>query len=271
MKRYIIELKEKIIVLIVVGDIMVERRNKIVELINSEGAVSFAKLKASFPDVSEMTLRNDLKSLDEANLIVRIHGGAKSVERVIGTDDLFYKRSSRNMDKKKQIAEKANKLIHEGTSIFLDSGSTATELARVFPDGSYLVFTTGLTCALELAQLSKTKTHLIGGSLNPASLSVTGISCFECLERLKFNIAFLGVTGFTHEDGFNCGADDENWLKRSVIKRSEKKVLLLDSSKIGIENTFIFASLKEIDVIISDDELDPELVRYFKSSGIEVY
>ena len=250
---------------------MIERRNKIVEFINKEGAISFAKLKTAFPDVSEMTLRNDLKSLDEANLIVRIHGGAKSVERVIGTDDLFYKRSSRNMDKKHQIAEKAVTFLREGTSVYLDSGSTATELARTFPDGSYLVFTTGLTCALELAQLSKTKTHMIGGNLNSASLSVTGVSCFERLERLKFNIAFLGVTGYTHEDGFNCGADDESWLKRSVIKRAEKTVLLMDSSKIGIENIFVFATLKDIDAIISDDELDVDLVKYFKSAGIEVY
>ena len=68
---------------------MEQRRNKMVELINQKGNVSFAQIKSAFPNVSEMTLRTDLKALDEANRIVRIHGGAKSVQVVVGTDDFL--------------------------------------------------------------------------------------------------------------------------------------------------------------------------------------
>ena len=67
-------------------DSMELRRNAIVELINDKGTVSFSQLKAAFPNVSEMTLRTDLKLLDEANRILRVHGGAKSVQILIGTD-----------------------------------------------------------------------------------------------------------------------------------------------------------------------------------------
>ncbi|MGX8710512.1 MAG: DeoR/GlpR family DNA-binding transcription regulator [bacterium] len=249
---------------------MKQRREQIVELVNSEGAVSFAKLKAAFPKVSEMTLRNDLKFLDQARQIVRVHGGAKSVEVVIGTDDLFYKRSTRNMEKKRQITEKAVKLLRPGTSVFLDSGTTATELARVFPDESYLIFTGGISCALELAHLTQSQVHVLGGQMNRFSLSVNGINSVKAIENVNFSIAFLGVTGYSPETGFNCGVEDENELKKAVLRKSERVVALMDSGKVGIVNTFTFATLKDIDMVVSDDELDPETKGFFQSHGVEV-
>ncbi|MGX8700795.1 DeoR/GlpR family DNA-binding transcription regulator [Caproiciproducens sp.] len=249
---------------------MKQRREQIVELVNSEGAVSFAKLKVAFPEVSEMTLRNDLKFLDQARQIVRVHGGAKSVEVVIGTDDLFYKRSTRNMEKKRQITEKAVKLLRPGTSVFLDSGTTATELARVFPDESYLIFTGGISCALELARLTQSQIHVLGGQMNRFSLSVNGIGCVKAVENVNFSIAFLGVTGYSQETGFNCGVEDENELKKAVVRKSERVVALMDSGKVGIANTFTFATLKDIDIVVSDDGLDPETKNFFQSHGIEV-
>lgn len=81
-----------------------------------------------------MTLRTDLKALDNTNQIIRIHGGAKSVQVVVGTDDFLNKRSFRNIKEKQIIAEKAINLLKPDTTIFLDSGSTATILASLFPD-----------------------------------------------------------------------------------------------------------------------------------------
>ena len=114
---------------------MEQRREKIVSLINREGSVSFTKLKENFHQVSEMTLRRDLEYLDRSKRIIRTHGGARSVEVLIGTDDLYLKRTTRNADEKKIIAEKAVSLVQENTTIFLDSGSTCTEFARHMPDG----------------------------------------------------------------------------------------------------------------------------------------
>ena len=78
-------------------DAMEMRRNAIAELVNKHGTVSFSQIKEQFPNVSEMTLRTDLKALDAAKEIVRIHGGAKSVQLVIGTDDYLTRRSVRNI------------------------------------------------------------------------------------------------------------------------------------------------------------------------------
>lgn len=117
---------------------MEQRRNQIVELVNRKGSISFAQLKEAFPSVSEMTLRTDLKALDEARRVVRVHGGVKSVEQVVGTDDLLSRRSARNAEAKQIIAEKATALLRPNTTLFLDSGSTATAVARCIPDQTVL-------------------------------------------------------------------------------------------------------------------------------------
>ena len=98
-------------------DTMEQRRNAIVGFINEKGNITFAQLEKRFPDVSQMTLRTDLKSLDEAKKIVRIHGGAKSVELVLGTDDYIGRRSVRNVEEKETIAEKAVSLIKPNTTV----------------------------------------------------------------------------------------------------------------------------------------------------------
>lgn len=249
---------------------MKTRQKEMVDLINERGAISFAQLKLAFPTVSEMTIRNDLKSLDDLKLIVRVHGGAKSVDRIIGTDDLINKRAIRNVDKKNQIANKAIKLIYPGTSIFLDSGSTLTTLASKIPDQSQLVFTTGIYCAIELAKLQKIHLYLIGGKINKLSMSINGSESCEKIKSNNYDIAFLGATGYIKGIGFNCGSDEEASLKRAIISRADKVVLLMDSTKIDISNPFNFATVNDIDVVISDNEMDEDLQNYFTNNNVEV-
>ena len=110
-------------------DSMEMRRNAIVQLINEKETVSFAQIKKKFPNVSEMTLRTDLKALDEEKKILRVHGGAKSVQVIVGTDGFLNRKSVHNISEKKEIARKALALLKPDTTVFLDSGSTATAFA----------------------------------------------------------------------------------------------------------------------------------------------
>ena len=145
-------------------DTMEQRRNTIVDLVNQSGNVSFAQLKKKFPQISEMTLRTDLKVLDEAKRIVRVHGGAKSVDVVVGTDDMLSCRQVRNIEAKQMITQKALAFIRKDTTLFLDSGSTTTMLASCIPDQSNLIYTNSLTCAAELGRLAQPSIHLLGGN-----------------------------------------------------------------------------------------------------------
>ena len=213
-------------------DTMERRRNAIAALINQKGTVSFSTIKEHFPNVSEMTLRTDLKALDEAKQIVRIHGGAKSVQLVINTDDFFNRRAIRNIQEKQGIAQKALRLIQPDTAIFLDSGSTTTELARLFPDQSNLIYTTGLSCATELAGLEKPVIMLPGGRLNRYSISTYGTTAIQELEHVK----------------------------RTAMKQADQVIVLMDSSKVGVKRSYSICSMADVDLVISDGHLPQDVL-----------
>lgn len=249
---------------------MEQRRNQIVELVNRKGSISFAQLKEAFPSVSEMTLRTDLRALDEARRVVRVHGGVKSVEQVVGTDDLLSRRAARNAEAKQIIAEKALTLLRPNTSLFLDSGSTTTAVARCIPDQPMLIYTSGLSCAMELAKLEKPHVSLPGGSLNRFSMSVCGTQSVQTLEGINFDLLLLGVTSYSPETGFTCGVEEEARLKQTVLRRAEQKVVLMDSSKIGLKSTFHICGLSDVDVIISDGRLPAEFLQACAKAGVTV-
>ena len=250
-------------------DTMEQRRNRIVDFINTRASITFAELKEAFPDVSDMTLRTDLKVLDEEAKIVRVHGGAKAVTAVLGNDDRLSLREVRNIGEKELVVSKALSLIRPDTTIFLDSGSTTTMLARALPDQPMMIFTASLTVAMELSRLEHPDVFVIGGTLNRNSRSMYGQTSVEQLGRVRFDQAFLGVTGYD-DRGFNCGHAEENALKRYVVSHTENNVLLMDSSKVGKSSTFTFATPDQVDIVISDDDLPDSFLAMCERESIEV-
>lgn len=249
---------------------MEERRKKMVELVNMEGNVSFAKLKNQFEPISEMTLRRDLEFLDKAGRIIRVHGGAKSVEVVIGTDDLLLKRSVRNMDAKEIIAKKAASILRVNTAVYIDSGSTTTLLARQIPDNRYMLFTSGISCVQEMLRLTQAQIHMVGGMVNRASQSTCSSKSLNYINNINFQTAFLGVTGFTLEHGFTCGTEEECELKRAVIRNTDQVVALMDSSKVGVGSTFTYAGPEDVDIVVTDGGLDRKTRKALENAGITV-
>ena len=245
-----------------------ERRERIVDFINSEGTVTFAQLKDTFPDVSEMTLRTDLKMLDQQRLIIRVHGGAKSVGFAVGTDDLLARRVGRRSAEKTAIAQKTVELIRPGHTIFIDSGSTTTALAAAMEDMELLVFTNSLTVASELARLERTKTIVIGGRLNRYSKSTIGARAVESVRSLTFDRVFLGVTGYQRGEGFSCGSDDEAVFKSTLVDRTHKCVVLMDSSKESRPSTFRVCDLSSVSIVVSDGGLSPDFSAACEDAGV---
>lgn len=250
---------------------MENRRNAIVELVNSKGNISFAQLKEAFPQVSEMTLRTDLKALDQMRKIVRVHGGAKSVNMVIGTDGLLGLRTARNADAKELIAQKAVQLLRPNTTFYLDSGSTTTALARLVPDDSYLIFTNSVSCVTELSRLKVPRVTMPGGVLNCYSMSLCGTQSIQAVQKTNFDLMFLGVTSYSDGLGFSCGVEEESFLKQAVMGRSEQVVVLMDSSKIGLKSTYTICDLEDVDIVISDGNLPESFLEACRHHNVTVY
>ena len=251
-------------------DAMEQRRNTIVDLVNQNGNISFAQLKKKFPQISEMTLRTDLKTLDEAKRIVRVHGGAKSVDVVVGTDDMLSRRLVRDIEAKQLIAQKALNFIRKDTAIFLDSGSSTTALASCMPDQSNLIYTNSLTCAAELCKLKEPDIHVLAGKMNRYSMGVCGIHTIQEVQRINFDQAFMGVTSYCSQTGFTCGVDEEAVLKKTVMGQAGQAIVLMDSSKVGVKSTYSICGLGDVDIIISDGNLPQDFLEECRECQVQV-
>ena len=252
-------------------EVMEQRRSEIVAFVNERESVTFAQLKERFPSVSEMTLRTDLKVLDQNRQLVRIHGGAKSIDQVVGNDDVLKKRFVRNTEAKRVIAKKALAFVEANRTIFFDSGSTTTMLAHILKDQPDMFFTSGLTCAIEMARLEQSHISLVGGSVNCRSLSVNGSEAIQSLQKGNFDIAFIGVTRFDQETGFTCESLEDALLKRTVIARTKKIIVLMDSSKIGQRGTYTICQLQDAHAVICDNELPQAFKEKCEELGVAVY
>lgn len=253
------------------GDFVQKRRAKINKFIQEKSEATLTQLRALVPGVSEMTIRRDLEALEAEGRIIRVHGGAKSLKS-LGTlvEDVFSKRSAINTDKKKLIGEKAARLIKEGSSVFLDSGSTVIELAKRMPDVPLLITTNGLNIALELLHLENVTVNVLGGEVGRNTIALSGPSAQEAIERLNIDVAFVASTAFSIDSGFTCGNVHDKALKAKVLSKARKKIILMDSSKIGNIMPHTFATIDEIDAIVTDNDISDEMKIYFNEKNIEI-
>jgi len=161
-------------------------------------------------------------------------------------------------------------LLKPEEAIFIDSGSTTTMMAAAIPEGPRLIYTSGLGCATELARLTEARICLPGGVLNRYSHSVCGVSAIKEIERVSFRQAFIGVTGFSYENGFSCSIDEEARLKETAIRHAQQVILLMDSTKLHKHSTYTFCRLPEVDIIVSDGNLPADFLSLCHDEGVQV-
>ena len=250
--------------------ILESRRQEIVELVNREGEINFSSLKKHFPDVSDVTLRKDLKYLDSTMQIVRIHGGAKSLPTAIGAVDNFYTRSTKQIEEKKVIAEKAVELLRPNIALFVGAGSTCAELCKVLPDIHLQVFTDGLATALELSKLPNVEVTILGGEVNTNDVRSSGPKVFDELNHLHFDFAFLGTDGYRTDYGFVCCSAHSAALFQTLAHRSDKLVVLMDHSKVNAARAARNIAANQVDIVVSDGKLDAFVLKALSQAGVTV-
>ena len=249
------------------------KRNRIAEiaeLLDKRGKLTLAQLEKHFPRVSQMTLRRDLFQLEEEGKIIRIRGGAMSVREVQKTSGEPYTKTTIHTTEKIVIAQKAAGLIDEGSSLFIDGGSTALYLAKEMPDRYCNVFTNGLAVATELAKKQKVVVNLLGGQLIKENLSTASSFSSLYFTDTNFELAIISAAAFTPENGFSCSSQIEAELLRVVCKKAKFLYMMLDSSKIGRIKPYTFARASDINVLITDNDFPDALKDEFKKMDIVV-
>lgn len=225
----------------------------ILSRLQEHGEVRTTALAEAF-DVSEMTIRRDLGLLVQRGLVNRVHGGAVLEDRELGYEE----RSRRRRTAKRAIGMRAAALVRSGQTLFLDSGSTAMEVARALilrTRGSRFevrIVTHATNVATALATRPSLRVHQIGGEVYQNMFSAVGPEALEQLNRLYFDICFLGVNGATVADGWTNSNQIEVPIKQAVIKRSHTPYVIADSSKWGYTAFARIAALSDVRGWITD-------------------
>ena len=243
------------------------------DFIDKNGKVTLHELECAFPNVSSMTLRRDLNRLEEENLVLKVPGGAISVNTVLrAKEEDFSERITYNTEEKLEIADKAVKLIEKDGCLFIDGGSTTTYFARALPDVNFYVLTNAITIAETILRKEKPTVSLLGGDLKKNNFITVGKSCTDFISGVNVETAVMTATGFIKDTGsFTCGSQAEAEVKRAVIKKADNVIMLLDSSKVTKKTPYTFASISDVNCMVVDKNFSKDLKNTLESQGVKVY
>ena len=238
------------------------------EQLHKNKQVDISELKSLF-EVSEVTLRKDLRHLEKKNLLVRSRGGAMMAVKV-GEDLSVKKRRVLNLDQKKGIAAKAKSLIREGDTIIMDSGTTLMQLAgqlENIPD--LTVITNALDIAMKLTEFYKLKIIVPGGIVRKKSCSLVGATSIENFQAFRADKYFVSADGID-AGGIYTSNLEEGQIARMIMSNAKVNVVLVDSSKFGRTGIINFAPLAKIHTLVTDKNIPPLYLNHLKEAGIHV-
>ncbi len=244
------------------------RQEKMKEYIEANSVVTIKELQALFPEVSLMTVHRDLDCLEKSGVIVKFRGGAKSVRHA--GDVEFHVRMQANNQGKNIIARKALELITPHTAVFLDASTTNLALARALPDINLNIFTTGPSIALELCRLHNPEITVCCGTVNRKNMALSGQNTLEMLEKINIDMAFIGVSGCSVENGFTCGTENDMRVKRMVIQKARTSVVMCGRDKLSCLMPYTFAHFQDVDYLICDESLPEEFLKAAQDAGVTV-
>ena len=247
--------------------ITAERHQIILDLLSRTGVVELQSLVQRTKS-SESTIRRDLALLEELGHLKRIHGGATLPTSKIDEPNMQDK-SSKNLQDKRLIAQAAASLIRDGDCIYLDAGTTVSEMIPFLTDKKVVIVTNGLMHVDALASANIT-TYLVGGRIKSNTKAIVGSVAQENLKQFRFDKCFLGMNGIDLKVGLTTPDPEEAVLKKIAIDLSEEAFVLADKSK--FTETF-FAKIADIEeVVIITTHLDDEALtkQYLEKTNMKV-
>lgn len=248
------------------------RKRAILERLRRAGHVYVVDLRNELA-VSEVTIRKDLKEMEERHLLRRTHGGAsvpcgqKAVEPEIGT--LLALRTR----EKRAIAKLAYTFLRDGDSVLLDASSTVRELVHLIRDGSLrdlTVITPCIQVAYELAPCESLQVIQIGGMVRRSLLTVMGPLATDGLELLRPDKSFIGVNGITPRIGLTTQNIMECDIKRRIVDASDRSFVLADASKLHSAALGVIGPVGSVDCIITDMGASESELAALEDEGVEV-
>lgn len=244
-----------------------ERRNFIMNEVKMRNRVLLSDLAIKL-NVSEDTVRRDLKHLDKHGQIKKVHGGAisNSFHLYHYQEDEIYAHENKSV-----IAQKAHSLLKEGQVILMSGGTTNLELARLFPRNlQATVFTISLPVAMQLIEHPLIETILIGGRISHEAQISLGAETVQALSQLRADICFLGTGHLDAEHGLTEIDWDVVQLKKAMIHAAKKIVSLTISEKMNSVQRYKVCETRSIQTLITELNPGNPFLEPFQRQGLEI-
>jgi DeoR family fructose operon transcriptional repressor len=246
-----------------------QRRDRIQEFLAVNKIARTADFCALL-EASEATVRRDLEWLEQEGILERTHGGAILSQRM-PLEPGYQQRALTYPEEKRGIGALAATLVEKGDVVFINSGTTTTEVIRhLRGDNSISVFTNNLTGAFEVGEPAF-QYFVVGGEFQPRSNSLAGRFAIENLSQIFANKAIIGVDGISLKHGCTVPSNAEAEIVRQMIKQTRGEIIVVaDHSKWGVVSNFQVAAIDEINRLVSDPGLDPLAFESLAAHGVQI-
>lgn len=242
-----------------------ERQNRILEILGSDNHTSVNELSERL-EVSAVTIRQDLNFLEAEGLLKRVHGGA-----VLKDGDDLDNRLGKNYEKKLRIARKLAALVSEGETILIESGSANALLAReLVKTRQVTIMTTNVYIARQFRKNPQANIVILGGIYQHDSETLVGKITKACIDQLNIHKAFIGIDGYTTDDGFTLRDMFRAEISSHIIRRAREVFVVSDSSKFGCTGLTNICQLTDIQHIATNEDLNPAYREEFRKAGIDL-
>jgi DeoR family transcriptional regulator, fructose operon transcriptional repressor len=245
-----------------------QRRERIQDYLAVHQIVRTADLM-DLLETSEATVRRDLEWLEQKGILERTHGGAILNQRVIFEQE-YQQRAQHFPEEKKRIGELAASLIEDGDIVFINSGTTATQvLQHIRRDLRITVFTNNVNAALELGDPGF-HYYLTGGEFQSRSNSLAGRFALDNLNLVFANKVILGVDGISLKHGCTVPTNPEAEVVRKMIEQTKGQIIVVaDHSKWGAVSNFPIATVDEVDKFVTDEGFSKSAMQELTEHSVE--
>jgi len=250
---------------------MEQRRNMILQELDVKGSVRVADLSEKLC-CSEVTIRKDIRMMEQDGLLKRVHGGALQTgsesKRKYSAESIY-----RHIDRKEAIAACAYEYLEDRDTIIIDDASSSFYLAlhiKEHTEKQLAVVTNSLLAGNELANAKHVELYMIGGHVGGHLPATMGEMTLKNMEPFHVDKAFIGVHSIDFKVGLTSIADLQMEVKRAIFRASRQVYVLADSSKFGIGYVSVICPIQDVHKIITDRMIEPEFIRQAEKAQISL-
>ncbi|TRX53374.1 DeoR/GlpR transcriptional regulator [Fulvivirga sp. M361] len=245
----------------------VERQNAILQEIRTHNKVHSSKL-SQLLNVSEDTIRRDLRELAGNGHIKKVHGGAMANPN---SPESFRKQKISQQAEREIIAEKAASLFQSGQVILMEGESTNLLLVDYIPDDMTLtIFTNSLRLATKLFNYQNIETVLLGGKISHKYPMTLGIDVINALGEIHADLFFTEIDSIHEDIGITDGDRENAYTKKAMFRSSSQVIAMCLSNEIGTIQPFKVESVSQIHMIITEESPDHHQLNRFSNKGVQI-